>query len=143
MSLRRKLSVLVGLALAGLLFGAFAGTAVVSSFALVAAIRTRDLATLAAPYAYLLGAMVGGSLGVVLAPLASFGLWRHVPLGRLFGYLTLGTILGGVPFALLGWPMVTLVAGAAGFLYAGDRAAWPRTSSATSATRTPPRSSAG
>ena len=45
---------------------------------------------------YGFGAITGAVLGLLLGPLASFGLLRRVPLGRLFGWTSVGAVVGGL-----------------------------------------------
>jgi hypothetical protein len=114
----RLIAVTIGLSLAGAGFGALAGAMVLITSVLLS--RGADAVT--DPIILVLGAMPGAILGAACAPVAGWLLLRRVPLGRAFGGLTIGTVLGGV----LGWflPLAdnritsSIVVGAFGFLLA-------------------------
>lgn len=87
--------VIAGLAVTGAVLGGIAGAlalgiAIASSWAPVG---VSELVILVMP------AFIGGFIGFFAAPLAGWLLLRHVPLGRAFGGLVLGTVAG----ALAGW----------------------------------------
>jgi hypothetical protein len=87
--------VTAGLAVAGAVLGAIAGAlalgiAITSSWS---PLGLSELVILVMP------AFVGGFIGFFAAPLVGWLLLRHVPLGRAFGGLVLGTVVGG----LAGW----------------------------------------
>jgi hypothetical protein len=45
--------------------------------------------------AFSLAAVVGAILGTVLVPISTWGFLRRAPLGRIFGWTTIGTTAGG------------------------------------------------
>ena len=90
MSGRRILVVTFFLALFGALWGAVLGALIGFAMGIV---RLGQPVESAALIMVRTGAG-GAALGAVLAPLASWLLLRHVPLGRALGYTTLGTTLG-------------------------------------------------
>lgn len=112
----RVVAVTLGLSGAGALFGGLAGSVVVSvGLALGGRPPLLDLGFL------LVAGVVGGILGAVCAPLTGWMLLRRVPLGRAFGNLTLGTVVGGLvgwflPHAFDAMVVQTMVAAALGFL---------------------------
>jgi hypothetical protein len=75
----------------------------------------------------LVGAAFGGAVGAVAAPALSWGLLRHVALGRAIVHTAVGTLLGGA----LGWALArnpwlhgigaVIAGGVAGFVLAGVR----------------------
>jgi hypothetical protein len=87
--------VTAGLAVTGAVLGAMAGAlalGIVFAFTW-GPVGLSDLVILIMP------AFVGGFIGFFAAPLAGWLLLRHVPLGRAFTGLALGTVVGG----LAGW----------------------------------------
>lgn len=112
----RVVGVTVGLSAAGAAFGGLAGAGALA----VVIILSGEWSILVSPSLLLFAGGIGAVLGAVCAPLAGWLLLRRVPLGRVFGGLTLGTIIGGV----VGWfapvtedPIVRpIAAGAVGFL---------------------------
>jgi hypothetical protein len=88
----RIVAVTIGLVGAGLLFGAIAGG---SSFALVGILAGEEISL----EAFEIGAIFGAPLGAVTAPLLSWLLLRHVPLGKMFLVCSVGTAIGGI----VGW----------------------------------------
>jgi hypothetical protein len=116
-------SVLLGLAMAGMLLGALAGALVVTVLFFAISARRGDFALPQSWFVFVLGALLGGAFGAVLAPIAAFTPWRHLPIGRLFAHITIGTVIGGAVVALL-FPQslaFVLLGGLVGFLIAGDR----------------------
>ena len=89
---RRIVAVTIGLVGAGLLFGAIAGG---TSFALVGILAGEDISI----EAFEIGAIFGAPLGAITAPMLSWLLLRHVPLGKVFLVCSVGTAIGGV----IGW----------------------------------------
>src|SRR6266550_583204 len=85
-------AVTIGLVGAGILFGAIAGG---TSFALVGILAGQNVSI----EEFEFGAMFGAPLGAVTAPLLSWLLLRHVPLGKMFAVCSVGTAIGGI----LGW----------------------------------------
>jgi hypothetical protein len=84
--------VTIGLVVAGIVFGALAGgTAFVAVGVLVGERITMD--------AFQVGAAFGAPLGALTAPMLSWLLLRHAPLGMMFLVCSVGTAIGGV----LGW----------------------------------------
>ena len=124
MQIFRVLRVVAGLALTGALLGAIAGLMIVLALGLAASIRSREFLLFAVPWLFPTGAVIGGVFGALLAPVASFTMWRHVPLGRLFLYVTLGTIVGGA-LGMLVFPdlIFVLLAAMGGFTVGGAVAA--------------------
>jgi len=88
----RIVAVSIGLVGAGLLFGAIAGG---TSFALVGVLAGAEIST----EAFEIGAIFGAPLGAITAPLLSWLLLRHVPLGKMFLVCSVGTAIGGI----VGW----------------------------------------
>ena len=90
----RVIGVTAGLAATGAVLGGGAG-ALALGIVLVSTPSTGlgDLFDLLVP------GFIGAFLGFFAAPLAGWLLLRHVPLGRAFGGLVLGTVVGG----LAGW----------------------------------------
>ncbi len=113
---RRVITVTLGLSAAGAVFGSIAGATALG----IALIVSDGLAAFKVLGVLAVPAVIGAGLGALCAPLAGWLLLRHVPLGRAFGGLILGTIVGG----LIGWflpvsfnPITQpIVAAAAGFL---------------------------
>ena len=90
-SRKRLVAVTLGLSGAGALFGGVAGAVALGvGLALTGSLSLGDIGILLIP------GVIGAALGAISAPLAGWLLLRRVPLGRAFGSLTLGTILGGV-----------------------------------------------
>ena len=85
----RIVGVTLGLVGAGLIFGALAGGA---AFAAVTALAGEKLSG----EAFAIGAFFGAPLGAVTAPLLSWLLLRHVPIGRMFMVCSIGTAIGGI-----------------------------------------------
>lgn len=114
----RVVKVTAGLSVFGAVVGAAAGaTALFVGTLLTGQSIFGELFVLAVP------AVIGAGMGAVLTPIAGWMLLRRVPLGRAFGGLAAGTILGGV----LGWWLIprdtypltaTIAAAVAGFLIA-------------------------
>lgn len=107
----RALLVTLGLVAAGGLVGAACGAL---AFALVLAVVGGPLE----PGLLAIGGAFGAVTGTVVAPLVSWLLLRHVPLGRAIVQTALGTILGGaigffLPVLGLGFAIVP------GFLWGG------------------------
>jgi hypothetical protein len=92
--------VTIGLSVAGAGFGAVAAVAALG----IAFVLSGGLADFGPLRMWIAPAFIGAVLGAVCAPLAGWILLRHVPLGRAFGGLTLGTIVGGV----VGWFLPSL-----------------------------------
>jgi hypothetical protein len=88
----RAVLVTIGLAGAGILFGAIAGGTAFTFVVLVAGARVSF-------EAFEIGAFFGAPLGAVTAPLLSWLLLRRVPLGQMFLVCSFGTIVG----AIAGW----------------------------------------
>lgn len=88
----RIVLVTIGLVGAGIVFGALAGG---TAFAFVGMLADGRIST----ELFAFGAWVGAPLGAVTAPLLSWLLLRHVPLGRMFLVCSAGTAVGGV----VGW----------------------------------------
>lgn len=110
----RVTGVTLGLSAAGAALGGVAGATALG----VALLVSDGLGVLKDLGILLIPGVIGAMLGAVCAPLAGWLLLRRVPLGRAFGGLTLGTIVGG----LIGWfvpfsfnvfvqPIVTAAAG--------------------------------
>lgn len=108
----RAMAVTAGLSATGAMLGAAAGaTALGIVLALSDGVHAlRELSILAIP------GVLGGALGAVCAPLAGWLLLRHIPLGRAFRGLTIGTILGGVA----GWFLLPNLGGHTDALAAVD-----------------------
>jgi hypothetical protein len=121
---RRTVGVTLGLALTGALFGALAGMAVLTAGLFAIDIRHGRLESPFTWFGSLFSALVGGVCGAVLAPLAGLTAWRHVPVGRLFAHLMVGTMVGGGGAVLLiPSPAFVLLGGVLGFVVAGGRLA--------------------
>jgi hypothetical protein len=84
--------VTLGLVGAGFVFGALAGGI---AFAIVELLGGEGIST----EPFVIGAIFGAPLGALTAPLLSWLLLRHVPLGRMFVVCSIGTAIGG----LVGW----------------------------------------
>lgn len=124
MRLPRLLIVVLGVALAGAVMGALSGMVVVT--VVVVAMRLSVGLELSPfePFIQAMAALLGGALGAVLGPAASFGFLRHVPLWRIFAEGSLGTIVASVATAFLTNSLIpVLVAGVVGFLLAAARLA--------------------
>ncbi len=113
------LGVVLACTAAGAVAGVLTYTVVVAAGGFVDDFGGAEMLTLAAN--------VGAICGAVLGPIAFFGFLRRVPLGKLFGQTTVGTIAG----ALLGsvvrpsaWLTEPLLWGAAGFFAAALRLAY-------------------
>ena len=91
----RIIAVTAGLSVTGAVLGGVAGATALALGMLLSdgQLARGDVELLIIP------AVIGAVLGSVCAPLAGWLLLRRVPLGRAFGGLVLGTILGG----LVGW----------------------------------------
>lgn len=114
----RVIGVTAGLAATGAVLGGGAG-ALALGIVLVLSTPAPGLWDL---FDLLVPGFIGAFLGFFAAPLAGWLLLRHVPLGRAFGGLVLGTVVGG----LAGWFMPgnddlmtqPIVTAGAGFLIA-------------------------
>ena len=84
--------VTIGLIVAGVVFGALAGG---TAFVTVGLLAGERIST----DAFAIGAVFGAPLGAITAPLLSWLLLRHVPIGRMFLVCTIGAAIGGV----IGW----------------------------------------
>jgi len=84
--------VTIGLVAAGIVFGALAGG---TAFVTVGVLAGERIMT----DAFWVGAVFGAPLGAVTAPLLSWLLLRHVPLGKMFIVCSIGTAIG----AIVGW----------------------------------------
>jgi len=84
--------VTIGLVVAGIVFGALAGG---TAFVTVGVLAGERIMT----DAFWVGAVFGAPLGALTAPLLSWLLLRHVPLGKVFLVCSVGTAIGGV----VGW----------------------------------------
>ena len=84
--------VTIGLIVAGLVFGALAGG---TAFVTVGLLAGEGIST----DVFAIGAVFGAPLGAITAPLLSWLLLRHVPIGRMFLVCTVGAAIGGV----IGW----------------------------------------
>ena len=116
MRIARIAAVTAGLAVAGALFGGFAGAVVLMGWAMQ---LEGVYAALSDPSILLMGAWFGGVVGAVLGPMAAWLLMRHVPLWLAVGGTTLGTLAGGaVGMLLTGAPDLSMYAGMAGFAVA-------------------------
>lgn len=121
MSLLRTLKIVAGITLASALAGAAAGAATVTLL-IVLTDGPRELAR--SGFVFAVAAVIGGTCGALLGPIASFGFLRRVPIGRLFGETALGTIVGGLGGLLLHFGLIGgLATGAGGFLAAALRLA--------------------
>lgn len=85
----RVIAVTGGLVLTGAVVGAFCG-----ALALSIVLMLYGDAHLV--WNSLLGAAFGAPTGAILAPLFTWGLLRHVPLGRAISHSAIGAVLGGV-----------------------------------------------
>ena len=118
----RTIGALLGLALVGGLLGALAGAMTVAVGLFAIEVRHGHLIWPFTAFGTLFGCLVGGCFGAVLTPSVVFTPWRYVPIGRLFAYLTIGTMLGGGASALiLAEPNAAVLGGLAGFFIAGHR----------------------
>jgi len=114
----RIVAVTLGLSLAGAIFGGVAGAVALG----ISLVLSRDFGRFNEPLLFAVAATLGVMLGAGCAPLAGWLLLRRVPLGRAFGGLTVGAIVGGV----VGWFLPRsmahgdgiLIAAALGFLCA-------------------------
>ena len=84
--------VTIGLIVAGVVFGAFAGG---TAFVTVGLLAGERIST----DAFAIGAIFGAPLGAITAPLLSWLLLRQVPIGTMFLVCTIGAAIGGI----LGW----------------------------------------
>ena len=114
----RVVGVTLGLSAAGAVFGGVAGATALG----VALFIDDGLAALKELSVVLVPGVIGAVLGAVCAPLAGWLLLRRVPLGRVFGGLSLGTILGGIAgwYLPLGFDPINqpIATAAVGFLVA-------------------------
>ncbi|HEV2672254.1 MAG TPA: hypothetical protein VGU74_14270, partial [Gemmatimonadales bacterium] len=85
----RIIAVTIGLVAAGILFGAIAGGAAFVAVGLIGGERM-------SVEAFEFGALVGAPLGAVTAPMLSWLLLRHAPLGKMFLVCCVGTAIGGI-----------------------------------------------
>ena len=94
----RILLVTAGLAVTGAVAGAVLGAAAMGLWVWVfrATLDFND-------HHFLIGAFGGAFLGGILAPIASWLLMRHVPLGRALWQTTIGTLLGAIGGLILGY----------------------------------------
>lgn len=121
-STHRTVLALLGLAVAGALFGALAGVTTMAAGFFALAIRDGQLTWPFTLFGSVFGFFIGGGVGAVLTPIAVFTPWRYVPIGRLFLHLTIWTMIGGAASALLfPVPDVALLGGLAGLFVAGQR----------------------
>ena len=97
----------------GAAFGALAGFSLLSTLIVFA--PGVPIAG-AIPAGLLFGATFGAFCGALLAPSLGFLLFRHVPLWRLYGYSTVGTVIGGLLGALA---RIDVITGALAGLAAG------------------------
>jgi len=81
--------VTVGLVAAGIVFGALAGGTAFAAVLLLAGERISI-------DAFRIGAWFGAPLGALTAPILSWLLLRHVPIGKMFLVCSIGTAIGGV-----------------------------------------------
>src|SRR6185436_20460973 len=84
--------VTIGLIGAGVLLGALAGG---TAFTAVGVLAGEEFST----ERFVIGAVFGAPLGAATAPLLSWLLLRHVPIGKMFLVCTIGAAIGGV----VGW----------------------------------------
>ena len=98
----------LGLAVAGATFGAVAGAVALGT----GLVLSQDFDRLKEPLLFAVAATLGAMLGAGCAPLAGWLLLRRVPLGRAFGGLTVGAIIGGV----VGWFLPRSIAHGDGIL---------------------------
>ena len=102
--------------MAGAIFGGVAG-----SVALGIALAISEGLSSLTEFTFLgVAAAIGAAVGAVAAPIAGWLLLRHVPLGRAFMGLTVGTVIGGAIGFLAQVNSVPGIVGvgAAGFLVA-------------------------
>ena len=78
------------------------------AFSAVAAGQARDLLR---PGFWLFCGAIGAAIGAVVAPLMSWLLLRHVPLGRAILHTAIGTVLGGILGLTLGNPFAGSIVG--------------------------------
>jgi len=90
----RRLTITLGLAFAGALFGGFAGGAGLAIVLLFEPQLWRSAFEFCE-----FAASVGAVLGMIGAPVVTWVMLRRVPLGRMFALLSLGTTVS----AVLGW----------------------------------------
>ncbi|MGH7528136.1 MAG: hypothetical protein ACREMX_15685 [Gemmatimonadales bacterium] len=117
-SVKRVLAVTAGLVLTGVVVGAACGGIAIA----LVAVLSGDWRSALRPGLWTLGGVVGAVIGAVVAPVMSWLLLRHVPLGRAILQTAVGTILGGA----LGLRLTTnpFVAAVAGFSAAAVRLAF-------------------
>lgn len=124
MRLPRILLVVLGVALAGVVMGALSGMVVVTVAIVAMKLAVNLELSPFEPVIHGIAALIGGAMGAVLGPAASFGFLRHVPLWRIFAEGALGTIVASVAAAFLTNSLLpVLVAGVVGFLLAEARLA--------------------
>jgi len=104
----RIFAVTLGLAVAGTVFGAIAGTLALGT----SLVLSQQFDGFTKPLLFVVAATLGAILGAGCAPLAGWLLLRRVPLGRAFGGLTVGAIIGGV----VGWFLPRSIAHGDGIL---------------------------
>ena len=124
MRLPRLLLVVLGVALAGAVMGAISAMVVVTVVVVAMNVSSGLDLWLFEPVVHGIAAILGGAMGAVLGPAASFGFLRHAPLWRIFAEGSFGTIVASVATAFATNSLLpVLVAGVVGFLLAGARLA--------------------
>jgi len=105
---RRILAVTAGLAATGAVVGAVIGAATLFTYMVlsegIGAFRM-------SPMVLAFGGGVGGVIGLVFAPVASWTLLRRVPLGRAIVTAAIGTVLGAFAGGVAIGPVLGAVAG--------------------------------
>jgi hypothetical protein len=91
----RIAAVIIGLVVAGAVFGAVAGGTALTASLLITDDATSGLSVF--------GAVVGAEFGAVAAPLIGLIGLRRVPIGRMFVGCAVGTMVGGI----VGWVPTT------------------------------------
>ena len=120
----RTAGVVAGLTFVGGMLGAAAGIMTVAAILFSMELRHGRVGWPFTEFGSILGGLVGGGLGALMTPTIAFGPWRHIPIGKLFTHLTLGTLIGGCGAALvLPSPVLVILGGVIGFIVAGDRLA--------------------
>ena len=118
----RTVAVISSLALVGALLGAIAGAVTVGVGLFAIELRNGHLVWPVTAFGTFFGVVIGSPLGFALAAMLPFSPWRYVPVGRLFGHLTIGAIIGGCACALvLRDPSLAILGGIIGFVVAGRR----------------------
>ena len=119
----RLLKVGLGVTLGCIAAGAAAAVLCAGVLDLVAGGASRFMSD---PELYGIAAIIGGICGLLVGPLAAFGLLRRVPLGRLFVGTALGATLGGIlGIALpMGFGLGFLWVAVGGFSVAVTHLAW-------------------